>query len=86
MRSMPGALGLLAHPILALDHGLLDGPELQCKRELVSNAAQLLSLFGYVRLPVAVPHQPGLGIHAGNAGAGPIEPFLAVKALPGDIA
>src|SRR5216683_7373444 len=83
---MSWALGLLADPILALDHGLLDGPEMQGKPKLVGNAAQLLFMFGNVRLPIAVPHQPGLGIHAGNPWTGSIEPFLAVKTLPADIA
>src|SRR5271155_270083 len=39
-----------------------------------------------MRLPIAVPYQSGLGIHAGKAGACPIEPFLVIKALPGHIA
>ena len=83
---MAGTLSLPAHAILALNHGLLDGPELQRKAKLVSNTAQLLFLLCNVRLPISVPHQPGLGIHAGNAGSGSIEPFLTIKALPGDIA
>ena len=37
---MPGALSLPAHAILALNHGMLDGPELQRKAKLVSNGAQ----------------------------------------------
>src|ERR1700733_4416329 len=83
---MPGALSLPAHAVLALNHGLLDGSKLQGKAKLVSNAAQLFTLFGYMRLPIAIPHQPGLGVHAGNAGSGSIKTFLTIKALPGDIA
>jgi hypothetical protein len=73
---LPGTLSLPAHAILALNHGLRGGPELQRKAKLVSNTAQLLIVHCNVRLPITVPHQPGLGIHAGNAGSGSIEPFL----------
>src|ERR1700722_3242741 len=83
---MTGARGLPAYAVLTLNHRLLHGRQLQPKAKLVSNAPQLFAWFGYVRLPIAVPHQTSLGIHARNTGSGSIQPFLTIKPLPGDIA
>jgi len=76
---MSGALGLLADPSGPGSRGLM-GLRCSANSKLVGNAVQaLLHVRAMWRLPIAVPHQPGLGIHAGNPWTGSIEPFLAVK-------
>ena len=76
---MPSTLRLLAHAILALDHGRLDRLSFSARPNSSATPRSSSLVLGNVRLPVAVPHQPGLGIHAGDARAGSIEPFLADK-------
>ena len=83
---MPRALSLLADAGPALNDGRLDGLKLQRKPELAGNTAQFLFALCYVRLPIAVPHHPSLGIHAGQAGTRPVQPLLIQKTLPVDIA